>query len=309
MWNDIKIAYQSKYAHILLHLPDIWNGYEEALMGEVSAFIEACKAFPEYADSRCDRSIGKLSRNSPPYFIEKGLQNVSCDILFTMPRYKNPRKIRIFCIVNRAAEFSGPMFGEERTVNILIPKEIVRLLGCDWLREQMIRMRRNLRATYAYLDTSAFGTGTIYFENYMVWGQKLSAKEMECYVPGFHWLQFFSEEMISVTGTPWKVAESAPCVWAEADEQGQAPGVWLQMSDNLWGNPMKGRKAYRDYFARSLRELDWNRIAEFAKAPFYSNLIQLTFFPWTDEERERVNRLMADAEEERRVKYPNAFIV
>ena len=290
MKHSSRITYQSKLARILFHIPRLWEGYEEALLGEIEALDQALRSFPEWIDSNIDKHYGKISLNTSPYFIENGLFLIDGDFYFSIPKYKMPRSVSFSAFIHRPAIYTSPLRGPDRWLGLFIPKDVVQLLGCDWLRDQMIRIRRNLRATYAHMDMDPFCRDLFEF-----WAKSDPPMEFERCVPGFHWLQFLSDDMIAQTGTAQEVAQNAPCAWAAVDDQGPVHGVWLQMTDNLWGNPLKARYTYREYFARSLWELDWDRIKEFMTPLFHvGRKIEIAYFPWVGEEKGKIARIMED---------------
>ena len=169
-------------------------------------------------------------------------------------------------------------------VEIQIPKAVAKQIGMETLLIQMRDLCHRIHATYAFMDLVPFMQRSIYHDSFRYWGKNNVSIDPETRIPGIHWLQFLSEKMVSNTDTLENIAANAPCTKAIVDREGPIPGVWLQLSNNLWKEPPPIYYTYRKYFEKSLYELV---LSEAAKClPERDVLLQ--YLPLSQEEREQM---------------------
>ena len=194
------------------------------------------------------------------------------------------KEIYIFFTVNRSNKYTNPITKNERKVEIRIPKAVAKQIGMETLLIQMRDLCHRVHATYAFMDLAPFLQKSIYHDTFRYWGKNTVSIDPETRIPGIHWLQFLSEKMVSNTDTLENIAANAPCTKAIIDREGPIPGVWLQLSDNLWKDPPPIYYAYRKYFEKSLYELDLALVAKCM--PEIDILLQ--YLPLSPEEREQM---------------------
>ena len=290
------VSFKESDVWIFVHIPDVFDHYGEHVLDQIRLFLDACEMndcflyeewymtddYHPYSERKLYTKETKNEWSSYKKEMEQIVCHGNATVYYQMP--KNKKKMSIFFTVNRSNKYTNPIIKNERTIEIRIPKAVAKQIGMEMLLIQMRDLCHRVHATYAFMDLILFMQRSIYHDSFRCWGQNNVSIDPETRIPGIHWLQFLSEKMVSNTDTLENIAANAPCTKAIVDREGLVPGVWLQLSNNLWKEPPPIYNEYRKYFEKSMYELD---LYEVAKC-FPERDILLQYLPLSQEEREQM---------------------
>ncbi len=178
-----------------------------------------------------------------------------------------------------------PIIDDEKVIEISIPKDIFSKVNYIELKQTIQQICLRLDVTYACLDINILCPRSIYLDGFFFFSE-MPAELLNCetHIPGIHWAQFITPNMIKNTGSLPMIYENVPCHYSELIYKNtEIKGIWIELSKNYWDINIDERIKMRTYLSSSLYKLSYEKIKQY-KSPYKQ--AEIDFLPLYSCERE-----------------------